>query len=128
MTMTDHDHEVELYRDRLPNLVEYLKGDQVRRAVESGQPIINITINEAPRLAPPAPPEPDIATKYAGHLVLATWSAIVLAGLAIALIMIAHVLMTMMISLAVCSVAVAASIGYLRSLRKEDARAHKGRR
>lgn len=116
--MADHD-EVELYRERLPALVDYLKGDQVRRAIESGQPIINITINEAPRTPPPAPPEPNIATKYAGHLILATWSALVLAGLAIALIMIAHVLMTMMISIAVCAVAVAAAVRSLRTSRHD---------
>lgn len=127
--MADHD-DVELYRERLPALVEYLKGDQVRRAVESGQPIINITINEAARPEPAPPREPDVATKYAPHLVLATWSAIVLAGIAVVFVMIAGALMTMMISTAVCAVAVAAAVRSLRMSKEEArtyARARKGR-
>jgi Flp pilus assembly protein TadB len=120
--MDDHEGKVELYRERLPDLVEYLKGDQVRKAVESGRQIINITINEAPRPAPPAAPEPNIATKYAGHLVLATWSMIVLAGIAVIFTMIAGALMTMMISTAVCAVAIAAAVRSLR-ISKEEARA-----
>jgi hypothetical protein len=119
--MTDHD-EVELYRERLPALVDWLKGDQIKRAVESGQPIINITINEAPRPAPPAPPEPNIATKYAGHLVLATWSAIVFAGIAVVFVMIAEAIMIAMISLAVCAIAIAAAVRSLR-MSKEEAKA-----
>lgn len=126
--MTDHD-EVELYRDRLPLLVDYLKGDQVRRAVDSGQPIINITINEAPRPAPVPPPPESIATRYAGHMILATWSLIVLAGVAVVFTMIAGALMTMMISTAVCALAVAAAIRSLRQTKeevKERARARRG--
>lgn len=120
--MDDH---VELDRerhDRLPALVDYLKGDQVERAIKSGQPIINITINEAPHVPPPVPQQ-DVATKYAGHLVLATWSMIVLAGIAVIFTMIAGALMTMMISTAVCAVAIAAAV---RSLRysKHDASRH----
>jgi len=73
--MADHD-EVELYRERLPDLVEYLKGDQIRRAVESGQPIINITINEAPRPAP-VPPPPDVLAKYTPYMILYLGFAII---------------------------------------------------
>jgi Flp pilus assembly protein TadB len=108
-------------RERLPALIDYLKGDQVRRAVETGQPIINITINEAPRPAP-VPTKEDIATKYAGHMILATWSMIVLAGVAVVFVMIAGAMMTMMISTAVCAVAVAAAVRSLR-MSKEEARA-----
>lgn len=107
---------------RLPALIDYLKSDQVRRAVESGQPIINITINEAPRPAP-APVKEDVATKYAGHMILATWSAIVLSGVAVVFVMIAGALMTMMISTAVCALAVAAAVGFLRR-SKWEAREH----
>lgn len=125
--MTDHD-EVELYRDRLPLLVDYLKGDQVQKAVDSGQPIINITINEAPRPAPVPPPPENIATRYAGHMILATWSLIVLAGVAVVFLMLAEAIMIAMISLAVCALAVAAAIRSLR-MSKEEARAvARGRR
>ncbi|SRR6266511_1694904 len=120
--MDDRREEVELYRERLPDLVEYLKGDQIRRAVESGQPVINITINEAPRV-PQAVPQQDVATKYAGHLVLATWSAIVFAGIAVAFMMLAQAIMVAMISIAVCAVAVAAAMRSLR-MSKEEARAY----
>jgi len=119
--MTDHD-EVELYRERLPALVDWLKGDQVRRAVESGQPIINITINEAPRV-PQEIPQQDVATKYAGHLVLATWSAIVFAGIAVVFVMIAQAIMIAMISTAVCAITIAAAVRSLR-MSKEEARAY----
>lgn len=119
----DEDQSVELYRERLPDLVDYLKGDQVRRAIESGQPVINITINEAPRSHPPAPPPENIATKYAGHLVLATWSALVFAGIAIVFMMLAQAIMVTMICLAVCVVAVAAAVRSLR-MSKEEARAY----
>jgi len=128
MTRTDHD-DVELYRDRLPDLVEYLKSDQVRRAVESGKPIINITINEAPRVPQPVPQQ-DVATKYAGHLVLATWSAIVFAGIAVVFVLIAQAIMIAMISTAVCALAVAAAVRSLRQTKEEArtyARARKGR-
>jgi uncharacterized membrane protein YgcG len=125
--MTDH-HDVELYRERIPDLVEYLKGDQIQRAIDSGQPIINITINEAPRPAPAPPPEQDVATKYAGHLVLATWSAIVFAGLAFAFMILAQAIMIAMISLAVCALAVAAAIKYLRTSKEEAKAAARGRR
>src|SRR6266498_1069112 len=118
--MDDHEGKVELYRERLPDLVEYLKGDQVRKAVESGRPIINITINEAPRV-PQALPVRNVATEYAGHLVLATWSAIVFAGIAFAFMMLAQAIMATMISLAVCAVAVAAAVRSLR-MSKEGAR------
>jgi Flp pilus assembly protein TadB len=117
--MDDH---MERWRDpeeRLPALVDYLKGDQIKRAVESGRPIINITINEAPRPAPPPPPEPDIATKYAGHMILATWSLIVLAGVAVIFVLIAGAFMTMMISVAVCALAGAAAIRSLRMSKTE---------
>jgi len=120
------DDRVELDRerhDRLPALIDYLKHDQVQRAINSGQPIINITINEAPRSTEPVIKEPDIATKYAPHLVLATWSMIVLAGVAVVFVMIASALMTIMISLAVCSVAVAAAVRALR-YSKYDASRH----
>lgn len=123
--------DVELYRERLPALVDYLKGDQVRRAVESGQPIINITINEAPRSAAPSPPPVDVATKYAPHMILATWSAIVFAGLAIAFMMMAQAIMVTMVSLAVCALAVAGAMRSLRQTRRDaqmDARARRGRR
>jgi len=113
---------------RLPALIDYLKGDQVRRAVESGQPIINITINEAARPAP-APIKEDIATKYAGHMILATWSVIVLAGVAVVFVMIAGALMTIMISTAVCALAVSAAIGFLRRSKweaREHARTYEG--
>lgn len=106
-------------RDRLPALIDYLKHDQVQRAINSGQPIINITINEAPR-SPEVIKEPDIATKYAPHLILATWSLIVLAGVAVVFVMIASALMTIMISLAVCSLAVAAAVRSL-TMSKIDA-------
>lgn len=123
--------DVELYRERLPDLVDYLKGDQIRRAVESGQPIINITINEAPRSAPAAPPPENIATRYAGHMILATWSAIVFAGLAIAFMMMAQAIMVTMVSLAVCALAIAGAMRSLRQTRRDaqmDARGRRGRR
>lgn len=123
--------EIERYRDpgeRLPALIDYLKNDQVERAVRSGQPIVNITINEAPRPVA-AEPKQDVATKYAGHMILATWSLIVLAGVAVVFVMIAGALMTMMISLAVCVIAIATAVGFLRrskgeSQAMEDARAY----
>lgn len=116
--------ELDRYQDpseRLPALIDYLKGDQVRRAVESNRPIINITINEAPRPAA-VPPKEDVATKYAGHMILATWSLIVTAGVAVVFVMIAGAMMTMMISTAICAVAVAAAVRSLR-MSKEEARA-----
>lgn len=122
----DQNGEIIRREDRLPALIDYLKHDQVERAIKSGQPIINITINEAPR-SPETIKEPDVATKYAPHLVLATWSAIVFAGLAVALIMIAHVLMVMMISLAICALAVAAAVRALR-YSKHDASRHQSDR
>lgn len=125
--MNERDEEVELYRERLPDLVDWLKGDQVQRAIDSKQPIINITINEAPRV-PQEIPKQDIATKYAGHLVLATWSALVFAGIAIVFIMMATAIMTMMISVAVCALAVAASVRSLRQMGRDEARGRRGRR
>jgi len=119
----NEDKNVELYRERLPDLVDYLKHDQVRRALESGQPVINITINEAPRSAPAPPPPQDVATRYAGHLVLATWSAIVFAGIAVVFMMMAQAIMVAMISMAVCAIAVAAAVRSLR-MSKEEARAY----
>jgi hypothetical protein len=130
MTMAEHD-DVELYRERLPDLVDYLKGDQVERAMKSGRPIINITINEAARPAPPPPPPENIATKYAGHMILATWSAIVFAGLAIAFMMMAQAIMVTMVSLAVCALAIAGAMRSLRQTRgeaKAQARGRRGRR
>lgn len=117
--------DLERYRDpteRLPALIDYLKQDQVARAVESGQPIININIYEAERKPEPLPPE-NIATKYAGHMILATWSAIVFAGIAVVFMMLAQAIMITMISLAACVVAVAAAARSLRQT-KEEARAH----
>ncbi len=108
--------------DRLPAIVDYLKGDIVERAIASGQPIVNITINEAPREIPRQEKQ-DVATKYAGHMVLATWSAIVFAGIAVVFIMLAQAIMVMMISLAVCAIAVAAAVRSLR-MSKEEARAY----
>jgi hypothetical protein len=110
-------------RDRLPALIDYLQHDQVQRAINSGQPIINITINEAPRDPPSAIKEPDVMAKYAPYLMLATWSMIVLAGVAVIFVMIAGALMTIMISLAVCVLAIAASVRALR-YSKYDASRH----
>jgi hypothetical protein len=121
--MDDCREDVELYRERLPSLVEYLKGDQIRRAVASGQPVINITINEAPRPAPAPAREPDVLVKYTPYMILATWSMIVLAGVAVVFILIAGALMTIMISLAVCALAVAAAMRSLR-MSKEEARTY----
>lgn len=117
----DESNDVELYRERLPDLVDYLKGDQVRRAVESGKPIIHITVNEAAR---PAPVEPrqDVLAKYAPYLILATWSMVVATGVVIAFIMMATAIMTILISLAVCTIAVAGGVRSLR-MSKEEARA-----
>lgn len=116
----DHanDHEVELYRERLPSLVEYLKGDQIRRAVESGQPIINITINEAPRPAPVIPP-PDPLAKYTPYLILYMGFAIIAGVFGIILVMIIPMIETLVISVAVCAVAVAAAVRALRITRTE---------
>lgn len=117
--------ELERYRDpreRLPALIDYLKNDQVQRAINSGQPIINITINEAPRVEPRQEKQ-DVATKYAGHMVLATWSAIVFAGIAVVFIMLAQAILIAMISLAVCVIAIAAAVRSLR-MSKEEARAY----
>lgn len=114
-------HELEPYEERrpvLPELIDYLRADQRAADLESGRPIININYYEAPRPAP-VEPKQDVATKYAGHLVLATWSAIVFTGIAITFMMIAGALMTIMISTAVCALAVAASIRSLRLSRIE---------
>lgn len=115
--MTDHD-EVELYRERLPDLVEYLKGDQIKRAVESGQPIINITINEAPRPAPVAPP-PDVLAKYTPYMILYVGFAIIAGIFAIIFAMIAQAMAVTMISVAVAAVAVAAAVRSLRMSKIE---------
>lgn len=115
-------NELERFRDpqeRLPALIDYLKSDQAVRATETGQPVININIYEAPREAAPVVPPVDVATKYAPHMILATWSLIVLAGVAVVFVMIAGALMTMMISTAVCAVAVAASVRSLRQTKAE---------
>jgi hypothetical protein len=115
-------NELERFRDpqeRLPALIDYLKSDQAVRATETGQPVININIYEAPREAAPVAVPVDVATKYAPHMILATWSLIVLAGVAVVFVMIAGALMTMMISTAVCAVAVAASVRSLRQTKAE---------
>jgi hypothetical protein len=116
--MADHD-EVELYRERLPALVEYLKGDQVRRAVESGQPIINITINEAPRPAPVTPPPPGPLAKYTEYMILYVGFAIIAGIFAVIFLLIAQAVMITMISLAVCAVAVAGAVRSLRTSRAD---------
>jgi membrane protein implicated in regulation of membrane protease activity len=56
----------------------------------------------------------DIASKYAGHFVLLLGGVVILAAVTVVLVMLAQVLMVMMITLAVCSVAVAAAVGKLR--------------
>lgn len=121
--------EIEPYEERppvLPELIDYLRADRYRQDLESGRPIINVIYNEAPRPAPPAPPEPNIATKYAGHLILATWSLIVVTGVVITFVMLAGAIMTILISTAVCAVAVAGSVRSLR-MSKEEARAMRTR-
>lgn len=124
--MTDHP-EVELYRERLPDLVDYLKHDQIKRAVDSGQPIINITINEAPRVPAPVP-APDVLARYAPYMILATWSAIVFAGVAVVLIIIAQAIMIAMVSLGLCAIAVAAAVRSLRETATDRERALQDRR
>lgn len=126
--MNEHD-DVELYRERLPALIDYLKHDQVRRAVESGQPVINITINEAPRAAPVAPP-PDVLAKYTPYMILYVGFAIIAGIFAIIFAMIAQAMAVTMISVAVAAVAIAAAVRSLRMSKEEArtyARARKGR-
>jgi hypothetical protein len=122
----ENDHAVELYRERLPDLVEYLKGDQVRRAVESGRPIINITINEAPRPAPVAPP-PDPLAKYTPYMILYLGFTIIAGIFAVILVMIVPMIETLLIATAVCSVAVAAAVRSLRITRTEAKVMERGR-
>jgi hypothetical protein len=126
MTMADHD-EVELYRERLPDLVEYLKGDQVRKAVESGQPVINITINEAPRAAP-VEAKPGPLAKYTEYMILYLGFAIIAGIFAVIFMIMAPAIMTVMISLAVCAIAVAAAVRSLRMTREEAKAVTRGRR
>lgn len=124
--------ELEPYEDRrpvLPELIDYLRASQHRADLESGRPIINVIYNEAPR---PAPVEPrrDPLSQYGPWLILATWTMIVVAGVAVIFVMIAGALMTMMISTAVCALAVAGAIRSLRQTKeeaKERARIRKGR-
>jgi hypothetical protein len=127
MTMSE---ELEPYEDRrpvLPELIDYLRASQHRADLESGRPIINVIYNEAPRPAP-VPPRRDPLSEYGPWLILATWTMIALAGVAVIFVMIAGALMTMMISCAVCALAVAAAIRSLR-MSKEEARAvARGRR
>jgi len=124
--MTDHD-EVELYRERLPDLVEYLKGDQVRRAIESGQPIINITINEAPRAAP-VEAKPGPLEKYTEYMILYVGFAIIAGIFAVIFLLLAQAIMITMISLSVCAVAVAAAVRSLRMSKEEAKAVARGRR
>lgn len=112
--------EIEKYAERNmpPEVIDYYRAEVARRrtADGAGPPII---INITPP-APPAPPDtrPDVLAKYAPYLVLATWSAIVFGGLAVVLIMIMHAIMIAMLSVAVCAVAVAASVRSMREPRR----------
>lgn len=122
--------ELEPRRDRLPELIEYLRVDQVRRAVESGQPIINIHYHEAPRPEPVAPP-PDVLAKYTPYMILYLGFAIIAGIFAIILAMMIPMITTMLIAVAVCTVAVAAAVRSLRYSRRDVQmadRARKGRR
>jgi hypothetical protein len=112
--------EIERYarRQMSPELIEYLEGEVARRRTADGaEPPIIINITPP---APPAKPDtrPDVLAKYAPYLVLATWSAIVLAALVVAFIMLAGAIEVMLITAAVCAVAVAAAVRSLREPRQ----------
>jgi hypothetical protein len=124
--MTDLERSGE--QQRLPAIIEYLRAEQARADREQG--VIHVHFHEAVRPEPVPPPPPDVLVRFAPYLVLATWSAVVLAGVAVVFVMIAGALMTIMISTALCSVAVAASVRSLRQTKEEArtyARARKGR-
>jgi hypothetical protein len=101
---------------RLAELVEYTRYDMAER--DWAQPNVNkIEIHHhhyPPAVAPVPVPEMDIASRYAGHFVLAVWAMIALAGVAVVFVMIAQALMIAMISLAICCLAFAAMVRSLR--------------
>jgi hypothetical protein len=109
----------EFDQERLAELVEYTRHDLARRdaaadvAPGSGQHV-HIHHHYAPAREAAPVPEMDIASRYAGHFVLLLGGVVILAAVTVVLVMLAQVFMVMMTSLAVCCVAVAASVGKLR--------------
>jgi hypothetical protein len=106
-------------RVRLAEIVEYTRHDLARRdaaadVVPGGAQHVHIHHHYAPPPAPVPVPEMDIASRYAGHFVLAVWAMIAMAGVAVVFVMIAQALMIAMISLAICALAFAAMIKSLR--------------
>jgi len=104
--MDDQSHE-----DRLPAIIEYLQADLARRDHEKG--VIHFHYHEAERSLPP-PPKPDVLARYTPYMILYLGFAIIAGVFAVIFVMIAQALMIVMISLAVCALAVAAAIRSLR--------------
>lgn len=108
---------------RLAELTEYTRADLARRdgEVVAGEGRhVHIHHHYPPPAAPAPVREMDIASKYAGHFVLAVWGMIALAGVAVVFVMIAQALMMGMISMAVAAVAVAVAVRSLRGSKADS--------